>query len=372
MIEGKYLHVVAFSVPLPANYGGVIDVFFKIKALHKKGIKIILHCFRYDRAEVKELDLYCEKVYYYKRNLNPLLLFHQKPFIVVSRRSQLMNDRLKANGYPILLEGLHCSSILEDEVLKHRKVFVRAHNIEHDYYNGLAHAESSFFKKLYFKNEAKKLQKYEQLVLPRAHCILSISPSDNAYFNGQFGIATQVNAFHGCALKLDEAPKQNFALYHGNLSVAENIKAAKFLIENIFCDLNEQLIIAGNAPDKSLLDVAKKHDNIIIKVNPTEEEMLTLISSAQLHVLPTFQATGVKLKLLKALFSGGDCLVNKAMVNELEVHDVVEIAEGINEWRYKVQNLLVENSPKKNQHLLAQVLREFSDDVAAEKIISLL
>ena len=28
-----HLHIIAFNVPYPANYGGVIDVFYRIKAL---------------------------------------------------------------------------------------------------------------------------------------------------------------------------------------------------------------------------------------------------------------------------------------------------------------------------------------------------
>ena len=34
----KHLHIVSFSIPYPANYGGVIDVFYKLVALHKAGI----------------------------------------------------------------------------------------------------------------------------------------------------------------------------------------------------------------------------------------------------------------------------------------------------------------------------------------------
>ena len=36
-------------MPYPPNYGGVIDVFYKIKSLHAIGIKIILHCFKYGK-----------------------------------------------------------------------------------------------------------------------------------------------------------------------------------------------------------------------------------------------------------------------------------------------------------------------------------
>jgi hypothetical protein len=51
----KHLHIISFDVPYPANYGGVIDVFYKLKNLHKAGVKIILHCFEYGRGEQKEL-----------------------------------------------------------------------------------------------------------------------------------------------------------------------------------------------------------------------------------------------------------------------------------------------------------------------------
>ena len=48
-MENKRLHIVAFDVPFPANYGGAIDVFYKLKALHQLGIRITLHCFEYGR-----------------------------------------------------------------------------------------------------------------------------------------------------------------------------------------------------------------------------------------------------------------------------------------------------------------------------------
>ena len=60
----KTLHVIAFDVPYPANYGGVIDVFYKLKYLHECGVDITLHCFEYGRGEQTELNKYCKKIYY--------------------------------------------------------------------------------------------------------------------------------------------------------------------------------------------------------------------------------------------------------------------------------------------------------------------
>ena len=57
------LHIVSFDNPYPPNYGGVIDVFYKLKHLHASGVKIYLHAFEYGRKPAKELNQFCEKVF---------------------------------------------------------------------------------------------------------------------------------------------------------------------------------------------------------------------------------------------------------------------------------------------------------------------
>ncbi len=88
LMPDKYLHIVSFDIPYPPNYGGVIDVWYKLKFLHMKGVKIILHCYEYpgrDRSE--KLNELCEKVYYYPRLLGLRSALSLKPYIVSSRRS---------------------------------------------------------------------------------------------------------------------------------------------------------------------------------------------------------------------------------------------------------------------------------------------
>ena len=51
-------------------------------------------------------------------------------------------------------------------------------------------------------------------------------------------------------------------------------------------------------PPASLLKTAAPYPNIHIEANPSEEQMNDLIHNAQIHALITFQATGLKLKLL--------------------------------------------------------------------------
>ena len=97
-----HTHVISFDVPFPADYGGVIDVFYKVRARHEAGVKVHLHCFEYGRPPQQELHRYCEEVYYYSRQNAKSMLFNTLPYIVLSRQSEELKQRLLKDNYPIL------------------------------------------------------------------------------------------------------------------------------------------------------------------------------------------------------------------------------------------------------------------------------
>ena len=74
----KHLHIVSFNVPYPPDYGGIMDVFYKLKALHAEGVKVKLHCFEYGRGPSSELNYYAEEVFYYPRKNSKSFLFNTK------------------------------------------------------------------------------------------------------------------------------------------------------------------------------------------------------------------------------------------------------------------------------------------------------
>ncbi|MFQ6928966.1 MAG: hypothetical protein ACLRS8_15320 [Parabacteroides merdae] len=126
----RYLNIIAFNIPWPANYGGIIDVYYKIKALHQCGVKIILHCFEYERAHSPELEAICEKVFYYRRHTGLRTNITLLPYNVYSRKHPELIANLLKNDYPILFEGLHCCYYINDPRLHNRKKIYREANIE--------------------------------------------------------------------------------------------------------------------------------------------------------------------------------------------------------------------------------------------------
>ena len=164
----KHIHIVCFDVPYPPDYGGVIDVFYRIKALHQLGIKIHLHCFEYGRGKHTELMKYCAEVNYYTRYKGWKGFSLRIPYIVNSRANKKVLHNLLKDDHPVLLEGIHCTYFLFTGQLKNKKVYVRLHNVEFEYYKELARSETSVFKKLYFKNESRLLKSYEKIIANKA------------------------------------------------------------------------------------------------------------------------------------------------------------------------------------------------------------
>jgi hypothetical protein len=70
------------------------------------------------------------------------------------------------------------------------------------------------------------------------------------------------------------------------------------------------------------------------------QQMEQLIAEAQVHALPTFQATGLKLKLLHALFNGRHVLVNDAMVKGTGLSGVCQKAETPLSFQEKIKELM--------------------------------
>lgn len=333
----KHIHIVSFNIPYPANYGGVIDVFYKIKALSSIGINIHLHCYEYGRLHAKELEEYCYSVNYYKRYSGLKYYFSTKPYIVNTRSNKKLLTVLAKDNYPILFEGLHSTFFLN--YFKNRIKIVRTHNIEHEYYKNLAKIELNYLKKLFFKSEAKKLLKYEP-ILNNATTIATISKNDFIYFDKKYLNTKLLPAFHPYDKINIKSGKGNYVLYHGNLSVGENVIAALFLINNVFKELEIPLIIAGKNPNKHIIDaVLNNKNNIEIISNPDNAKMNELIQNAQINILPTFQGTGIKLKLLAALFTGRYCITNSTMVKNTGLERLCSIKNSAKEMSEEVKRL---------------------------------
>lgn len=369
----KKINIISFDIPFPANYGGVIDVFYKLKALKESGVKIILHCFEYGRPQQKELEKYCVQVFYYKRSKNFFQLFSELPFIVKSRINKELKKNLLSNDCPILFEGLHTCYLLNDNEFKNRIKIFRESNIEHDYYTHLAAAEKNLLKKKFLISEAKKLKRFEKIV-SHSNFMLIVSESEVEYFKKKYpkNNIEYLPSFHGNNSVTSRIGTGKYILYHGNLSVIENESAAEYLIENVFSKITQSIVIAGMNPSVYLINLCRKHKNIQLIKNPSQKKMHELIENAQLHCMYTAQPTGLKLKLLNVLYKGRFVLANKNMLTGTSLKDVCTVVETPLHWIKEINLANKENFSQKNIQQRKLGLIKFNDAYKTKKIINLL
>lgn len=372
------LHVVAFDVPFPPNYGGIVDVFYKLKALHQQGLKIIYHCFYYagHNPPNDELEKYCEKVYYYRRKKQYLkLIFGLKPYVVTTRKNVDLLAALTADNNPILFDGLQTCFYLNHPSLKDRKKYVRANNIEHEYYLELAKIERKFLKRWYLKREARRLARFEP-ELAGADAIFAVARMELNHFK-RFTETFHIPPFFKNEHEKIEVNKSGvqgpYILFQGNLKIRENELAAKFILNKIAPLVKYDIIIAGKSPSNWLKNEVLITENARIIASPPGVQMDALIQYAKINLLITFQQTGIKLKLLHALESGKHIIINSLMDDDGIFSEICHVKDEPEEIAKKINELMkVEFTDEEAKKRLALFSTYFNNDKNAKKIIEVI
>jgi hypothetical protein len=297
-----------------------------------------------------------------------------KPYIVYSRRSEKLLANLLSDDHPILFEGLHTCYYLDHPGLKGRRLLYRESNIEHEYYHHLASAERSPARKLYFLTESLKLKRF-QGKLSHASAMLTVSQSDRDYLRMQFpgSEVAYLPSFHRDNEVTSIPGRGNYLLYQGNLGVAENVAAAAYLLEEVWQPDLPELVIAGKSPAPRLARLAAKHANVRIVSNPDDDAMYGLLRDAHINILLTFQPTGLKLKLINALFNGRFCLTNRDMLAGTGLEPLCTIAETPGDFRKEISRLSrIDFSEADITGRRELLLRKFSNSVNGALLLKLI
>ncbi|MBC7776202.1 MAG: glycosyltransferase [Phycisphaerae bacterium] len=369
------LHIVSFDIPYPANYGGVIVIFNQIKALHAQGVKVILHCYQYgDRTPQPELANYCHEIYYYKRSRSLFYQVSLLPFIMRTRQSSALLKRLRKDQYPILFEGMHTAGLIWYPSLRSRQKLLRMHNIEWQYYESLSELTSATapLEKAYYFSESIKLQRLEPKVLLHADEIIAISGTDEAYYRALKANTHYIPAFHPNTAVESQLGRGEYVLFHGKLSVPDNELAATWLIEEVFSEFDIPFVIAGMDPSDRLRELVSQHDHVRLIENPDEAEMNSLLTKAQINLLVSSQSSGVKLKLINALFRGRFCIVNDHMVRGTGLAKLCYVRNSAAAMRQTIEALInvpFEQGKIAERRAILEV--EFSNAENAKKLMSL-
>ena len=158
-------------------------MYYRIDELLTRGVQVRLHVVAFDdrRGSVPAhwRDAGIEVFFHLRRGAWSAL--SPKPYIVASRTVGSLLPNM-ANGAPVILfEGTHCTGWLAHPRLGSKAQWVRVHNHESDYYQQLSESQTGWARRLYYREEARRLRSYEPKVLAQADLLLPFSPHDAAW-----------------------------------------------------------------------------------------------------------------------------------------------------------------------------------------------
>lgn len=365
-MPNKRLHIVCLDAPSPPNYGGVYDLFYKIPALAAQGYRIHLHYFQYGKnRSASGLESYCEKINTYTRSGFFTTIHSHLPYIVSSRKNRTLLRNLLADNDPILVEGVHCTGLIH-KLQTGRCVMVRMHNNEAAYYHYLAQHERNFLKRLYLRREAKLLSAYQKK-LPKEALYLFVSLNDEVEFRQHYNFQNTITLpiFLPWQHLSGNPGAGDYCLYHGNLSVPENEAAVLWLVNNLKVQRAAPLVIAGRNPGAFLQRLLSTDSKIKLVANPTAAEMELLIREAHIHLLPSFNNTGVKIKLLHALFKGRHCITNKAGAAGVNNNGLF-ICHTASEWQECITKLMQQPFEEEDKEKRLALLTQYNNQENAD------
>jgi hypothetical protein len=159
---------------------------------------------------------------------------------------------------------------------------------------------------------------------------------------------------------------------HGNLEVEENENAVLYGLRNIFNRINFPVIIAGKNPSEILKTEIAQLGNTVLVENPTEPEMDSLQHNAHIHLCITFQASGLKLKLLNSLYKGRFVVANSLMTEGSGLKELTVAGDNEYEIIDAINRLIpcIFDPGKRMER--ERLLKHFGNKENALKIISLI
>ena len=295
------------------------------------------------------------------------------PFSISSYYDKKLISVLNSDQHPILFHGTETTFNVKDIKRSGRKIFIRC--LENDMPGEFSNSKFNIdgisrwhdFFSITKSNYENDLLKQFPLFVPNKETSDKLTAKTK-------NISTYlIPHFIGIPAYYGENGTGNFCLLHGNLANHKMEKAAHWLLDNIFNEIDIPFVIAGNHPSKSLEEAAHRQLNTCLVANPAANERLELIKKAQLNILPSLRINSNTHELIQSLIFGRHILGLEKNYSTDGVIDLIHFENEKEELKTKIKNLFelsfTEEEKNKREAFLQKNL---NDKINVEKLINML
>ena len=340
----KNVLIVSGDFPYPPTHGARVDIWNRIKALHRLNYKIDLVVTLKDtninKDHLSTVREFVERIEIVNRKNRLVDLFSAVPLQVKSRYS-LETLRLSKKYDCIILEGDSVCGILKNNI-DYKYIILRSHNNESVYFYNLYKSTNHIIKKIYYFTEYYKFKYFEPKLFKNIKNIMFISYDEKIKYDSILNLNTIFLPANINRNFLKQSLANNTVIAIGSLFMENNKEGIIWYIKKVHPLVTEKikdykLIVAGNSNGESirwLYDLVRAYRNI--EIYDTPETLDEIYASGSVFINPMFHGAGVKLKTIEAIVNGLP-VVSTSIGNEgtglrpnkdiLVANDVIQYAE---------------------------------------------
>jgi glycosyltransferase involved in cell wall biosynthesis len=278
--------------------------------------------------KVEFVPIPCEKIPYGNHLLALKSLFTEYPYSINWLEDDFYKNKLISFIENERYDAVHFDTISlvpYKKYVKNIPTVLDHHNIESHMMLRRAEKEKNIFKRLYFYQEGKRLEKFEINFCHLFDMNITCSDLDSERLyeiNPKVSVKTIPNGVdleyfnpHACEFE------KNSLIFVGSMNWYPNVEAMNFFVDSIWPKLKNhvhdcKLHIVGANPPESIQKMAEMDNDI--KVHGYVDDIRPYLEKAAIYVCPIRDGGGTKLKILDAL----------AMKKAIVAHPVA--CEGIN------------------------------------------
>ncbi len=353
------------ALPFPPNSGGRVKNYYMLKYLYSK-YEVAIGAVIYGedvnwvdqfQAEFQAEDFIYEIVncprnlvnlirsYLYNKTLNEYRFWSSSFFSKLLPHLELADC--------ILVDHYYMMQYIPANY--YYKVLLHAHNAEYLIWKRFSDLEQFWLRKLVLVRESSRIAKKERIYCNQVQKVLA-SPNDQIALEkigikgDNFGSTYHLGDESQLQLeKLDWNATSPLILFIGTLTWEPNVDGLLWFLENCWSIIKEhhpdvRFVIGGRSPDKRLLEWSKQDPAIEIPGFIKDPEQY--IKKARVFIAPLRFGSGMKVKVLNAMYRGIPTVTTDIGIEGIEVQDGVHIAIGNNpaEFTARVEKLLTDSS----------------------------
>lgn len=327
--------VLSSKIPYPPKDGGAIATLNLSLGLSEAGCNVSMlsfntkkHYFPPEKIPVtirEKINIECIETDTSLKFFDALynLLFTSRPYISERFNKRSFSVKLEAlleiSEFDIVqLEGPYLSHYIPlTRKLSKAKIAIRAHNIEHEIWRRKAKNETGLLTRLYLRNLAQRIRKFENHSFGLADMVIPISERDESVIQDMHPGIPCITIPAG--INMEDYPvvsssPENSVFFLGSLDWLPNQEGLIWMKKKVLPHLDtddDHLLLhyAGRNAPREFLD-AMKHPSLIY--HGEVEDARTFMSRYKIMAVPLLTGSGIRIKILEGM-ALGKCVITTSI-----------------------------------------------------------